>query len=158
MRPEKTPELIDVQKRSAVRRISSVIIGGVLALTLMCELYVLCGYFSFVSLFMLPHMGAHETWKVVAFDCHILAAVLYFAAIFGVTLCFLGIISHRAPVMWFLVTLSILGMITLPIALYNGLDAPNLVQSLYYLEGLSMLLFINTPAAFRYMKLRRLGR
>jgi Na+-driven multidrug efflux pump len=87
-------ELKDVHKHSAVRRISVLIIGGVLAITLICELYILCGYFSIMSIFMLTNIGAHETRRLVATGIHMLAAVLYFAAIFGVTLFFLG--SYRA--------------------------------------------------------------
>jgi hypothetical protein len=138
----------DVQKNSAVRRMSELLIANALVMTLMCELYTLCGYFSLMSVLMVFSPGSLETWRLVATGIHMLAAVLYFAAICGAALYFLRIVSCKSLVKWLLIILSIICISSLPIALYQGLDDSDMVRWLYYLEGLSVLLIVNTLAAF----------
>ena len=83
-----------------------------------------------MSVLMVLSPGSLETWRLVATGIHMLAAVLYFAAICGVALCFLGILSRKLLVKWLLITLSILGMSTLPVCLYEGVDDPSILGSI----------------------------
>jgi hypothetical protein len=76
-----------------------------------------------------------------------LAAALYFAAICGVVLRFVGIIACKLFVRWLLITISGLGVSSALIISYEGLASADMNRRVCYLGGLSVLLFINTLAA-----------
>jgi len=128
--------------------------GYVLVLMLLVEIAVLLLYFGMMSFLILIGPGSLEPVKLIALGIHIIVATLCFVLFLGVGFCFFGVILRRSLVKWLLITLSTLGVLLLPIAIYEGLDSLFLVQCLYYLAGWSLLLLINTLAAFYYMESR----
>jgi hypothetical protein len=138
----------EARKNSGPKRVSLLLLAIALAMTLMCELFMLCGYFSLMSMLMVFSPGSLETWRLVATAVHMLAAALYFAAICGVAFCFLGITARDSLVRWLLIALSIVGISSLPIAVCQEFDDPGTLERFYYLAGTSLLLLINTLAAF----------
>jgi hypothetical protein len=130
--------------------------GKVLALLLICELFPLCAYFIMMSFFMLTNMGFHETWRYIGLGSHMLAAVLYFFAILGLSMCLDGRRWLFTPVKWLLITLAVLGMSVSSIGLY---EAPvetgtSMIGLLWFFGGLSLLLLVNTVLAFQFMDTR----
>jgi len=123
-------------------------------LMLLFEITVPLAYFGMMSLVILIGPGNMEPPKLIALGIHIIVATLCFVSFWGVGFCFFGVILRRSLVKWLLVSLSILGVLLLPMAIYEELGSSYLVQLVYYLAGWSVLLFINTLAAFYYMESR----
>lgn len=148
----------EIRKGNGCRRLSVMLFGGVLLLILTIDLSILCAYFTVMSLFMLTNPGELEDWRINAMGCHILAALLYFASLAGVVLCFLGLIAKKTPIKCLLIVLSILGMAVLPASLYIGVPKGLLLSRLiYYFAELSSLLFAATLAAFHFLDLMQSG-
>ncbi len=141
------------RRRAFIRR-SVTLAGHALVLMLLFEIAVPMAYCGMMSLVILvgPGGGKPDWW--LAISIHIMGATLYFVAFWGVGFCFFGVILRRSFVKYLLITLSMLGVLLLPIAIYEGLDDSYLVPLLYYLAGWSVLLLINTLAAFYYMDSR----
>jgi len=128
--------------------------GYVLVLMLLCEIAVLFVYFGIMSFLILIGPGSLEPVKLIALGVHMIVATLCFVSFCEVGFCFFGVILRRSLVKWLIIALSILGVLLLPIAIYEGLDDVFMVQCLYYFAGWNVLLLINTLAAFYYMESR----
>jgi hypothetical protein len=124
----------------------------VLASMLICEIFLLCAYFTMMSFLMLLSPGSLETWRLVAMGSHMLAVVLYFAALLGMFMCLDGRPWLISPVRRLLITLAVLGMSVSSIALYERPDETSMIVTLWSFEGLSVLLLVNTVAAFQLME------
>jgi hypothetical protein len=135
-------------KRLAVR-----FIAGVLALILEIELTIVCAYFTLMSLLMITNLTDNEDWRITATASHMVAALLYFVSMFGVILCFFGLIANKTPIKCLLLALSIVGMAVLPVDVYLGFSDGQLHELIYYLAELSALMFVTTLAAFYFMEI-----
>jgi hypothetical protein len=124
-----------------------------LVMSLLMEVSVLCLYFGLMSLVILIGPGGLETNQLIALAIHVMPAALSLIAFFGVGYCYFGVITRTSPVKWLLFALATFGVLELPIASYTGADDSLLIQ-LRYLAGWSVLLFINTFAAFHCMDSR----
>lgn len=140
------------QKRTPGRRISVTLTGYILVLILLVEILVIFFYFGIMSLLILVGPGSLESAKLIALGIHLIVATLCCVSLFGVGLCFFGVILRKSLVKWLLITLSILGVLSLPIAIiHEGQVDLDMLQRLYYLAGWSMLLLITTLVAFKHM-------
>ncbi len=142
------------EKQTPTRHIAVKLTESLLVLMLLIEIAVPFAHFGLMSLVILVGPGNLEPEKLLAMGLHVLAAVLYFLSFWGVGFCFFGVILDRSPIKWFLITVSVLGVIVLPVAIYEGLDESYLLQLLYCVAGWSVLLCINTLAAFHFMDSR----
>ena len=139
--------------KGAVRSAWVSVLEATVVLFLITEVGVLCLYFGLMSLVILVGPGSVETNKLVALAIHVMVATLCLITLFGVGYCYFGVITHKSPVKWLSIALSILGVLVLPIASYASADDSLLIQ-LRYLAGWSVLMFINTFAAFYFMDSR----
>jgi hypothetical protein len=102
-----------------------------------------------MSLVILIGPGDGQLIKLQVMGVHILLASLYCVAFFGVGYWYFGVM-RKPPVKWLLIMLSILGVLALPVAVYEGLGDSYLVGLLSYLAGWSVLLLMTTLVAFSY--------
>ncbi len=118
------------------------------ALTLLCEISVPLTYFGLVSFVVLIGPQGPTDWTF--FSAYAIPAALYCLSLWGVGLYVCRVILCRSLVKWFLVAVSILGVLLLPIALWTGLDWKLVIPPSmpYYLAGWSVLLLATTRAAF----------
>jgi hypothetical protein len=129
------------------------VIEATLVMFLLMEVSGLCLYFGLMSLVILVGPGGLQTNQLIALDTHVMAAALNLIAFFGVGYCYFGIITRTSLVKWLLIALSILGALALPLASFVGPDGSLAIQ-MRFVGGWSVLLFINTLAAFCYMDSR----
>jgi hypothetical protein len=139
--------------KRAVRSAWVSVIEAALVMFLLVEVSVLCLYFGLMSLVILVGPGGLETNQLIALAIHVMVAALSLIAFFGVGYCYFGVITSTSPVKWLLFALATFGVLVLPIASFTGAD-DSLVIKMRYLAGWSVLLFINTFAAFYYMDSR----
>ena len=137
----------------AVRSAWVSVLEATLVMSLLTEVSVLCLYFGLMSLVILVGPGGLGTNHQIALAIHVVPAALSLMAFFGVGYCYFGVITRTSPVKWLLFALATFGVLALPIASYTGPD-DSLVIQMRYLAGWSVLLFINTFAAFYYMDSR----
>jgi hypothetical protein len=141
----------EYQRHRPRKRIGAILIGNMLVLTLLFEITALLVYFGLMSLLILIGPGNVEPVKLLALGIHMIAAISYFVSFWVVGFCFFGVISRRSLVKRLLLILSIVGMLCLPFAFYETRDTGSLGHVLYFIGGLSVLLLINTLAAFHFM-------
>jgi putative exporter of polyketide antibiotics len=143
-------------QKSAKRAVRSAwvsVMEATLVMSLLVEVSVLCLYFGLMSLVILIGPGGLETNQLIALAVHVIPAALSLIAFFGVRYCYFGVITRTSPVKWLLFAMATFGVLALPLASYTGPD-DSLVVRMRYLAGRSVLLFINTLAAFYYMDSR----
>jgi hypothetical protein len=128
-------EPTEPQISKLVRRIAMHLIGIISTLMLLIDLGVLCIYFGWMSMMMLLSLQFAEPVKFIGMIIHMLVAISCFVALVGVVLCFAGIVSRKWFFKYLLLTLSIVGVSSLPLAIYEGLDDAELVKLLAYLAG-----------------------
>jgi len=121
---------------------------------LLFEIGVLCIYFGGMSVLMLLGPVFKNPIFLIGWVIHVTVATLCFVSFVGVILCFAGIVLRKYFVKWLLITLSVLGIFSLPIAIHNGTDDVPILKWLCYLAGWSVVLLINTLIVFYYMDLR----
>jgi hypothetical protein len=131
------------------------ILGLVSIIMLLFEVGVLLLYFGSISLLgvvgpVLKVPSLLMTWV----GC-VIAAMLCFLAFTGTLFCVLGLVSHKSFFKWLLISLSLLGVIALPVVIYyrdRVDDFAALATMLYALTGWSVLLFVTTLIAFSYIE------
>jgi hypothetical protein len=139
--------------KRTVRRVWVSVMEATLVMSLLMEVSVFCLYFGLMSLVILVGPGGLGTNHQIALAIHVMVAALCLITLFGVGYCYFGVITRTSPVKWLSIALSILGVLVLPIAIYTGAHDSFLIK-LRYLAGWSVLLFINTFAAFYFMDSR----
>jgi hypothetical protein len=144
----------EFERQTSARRISVTLVGYVLVLMLLVEIAVPLTYFGVMPLVILIGPGNLEPPKLIAIGIHIIAATLYFLSFWGVGFCFFGVILRKSLVKWLLITLSIVGVLLLPIAICEEPDGSFLLHLAYHLAGWSVLILISTLSAFHYMESR----
>jgi hypothetical protein len=82
----------------------------------------------------------------------VIVATLYFVAFTGTLLCVLGLASRRSFFKWLLISLSLLGVLPLPIGIFYRVEAMGKLAMLCALGGWSMLIFVTTLIAFSYIE------
>ena len=128
-------------------------IEATLVTFLLAEVSVLCLYFGLMFLVILVGPGGMATNQLIVLAIHAMVAALCLITFFGVGYCYFGVITRTSPVKWLSISLSILGVLALPIASYTGPE-DSLVIQMRYLAWWSVLLFVNTLAAFSFMDSR----
>jgi hypothetical protein len=89
------------------------------------------------------------------FLAFLLVAVLCFLSVAGVILCVFGVVLRTSFFKWLLVSLSVLGLLPLPVTiLYGVADAETLVI-LSALAGWGAVLFVTTLVAFSYIDMAK---
>jgi hypothetical protein len=121
---------------------------------LLFEIAVVGAYFGGMSLFMLLGPVFKRTDFLIGWLIHVAAAILCFASMVGVGCCFAGTISRKSFFKRLLFTLSVLGELPLPVAIYFGIGDSWIMFMAYFLAVWGVLLMITTLIAFRHMELQ----
>jgi len=138
---------------SRLWRILAPIIGWCAAIALLCEIAIFCLYFAVASIFMLVSPGLLEPANMAVAAIHVLAAATSCVAFVVVVQCVEGSFRHKSLARRFVLALSGLGLLPLPVALGSGgLEHIAAVQLLACLAGMSLVLLATTLIAFSYME------
>jgi hypothetical protein len=128
------------------------IVGRASVILLLFELGVVGTYFGGMSLLMLLGPVFKRTDFLIAWLIHVAAAIMCYVSFSGVVFCDAGIISRPSFFKRLLFTLSVLGVLPLPLVIYNGIDDAWIMFMAYFLAGWGVLVFISTLIAFRSME------
>jgi hypothetical protein len=130
------------------------VIGIISCVMLLLELGVVGTYFGGMSVLMLLGPVFKRTDLLIAWLVHVAAAILCYVSFAGVVFCYTGTISPTSFVKWLLFTISVLGVLPLPLVIYNGVDDAWITFMAYFLAGWGVILLITTLIAFRHMESR----
>ena len=139
---------------SRLWRILAPIIGWCAAIALLCEIAIFCLYFGIASLFMLLSPGLLEPANMAIAAIHVLATVAWCVGFVVVVQCVEGSFRHKSLVKWFVLVLSVLGLLPLPVALSSGLRDRATIQLLACFAGMGLMSLITTLTAFSYIESR----
>jgi hypothetical protein len=146
--------MMEAPTQTAFARLVATVAFHAAVLTLLFEVAGLVAYFAAMSFIILVGPGNLEPPKLLALGIHMVASALYLISFFGVGFCFFHVKCARPIAKWLLITLSTLGILLLPLALYTGLESEHLMGLLYLLAAWSVATLINTIVVFRFMENR----
>lgn len=128
------------------------ILGLVSIIMLLFEVGVLLLYFGGISLLGVGGPVLKVPGLLIVWVGCVIVAMLCFLAFTGTLFCVLGLASRKSFFKWLLISLSLLGVIPLPVAIYHRVDDLWGLEMLYALTGWSVLLFVTTLIAFSYIE------
>jgi len=119
---------------------------------LLIEVGVLWRYSGAMCLLGLLSPVFKEPTLLITWVGLLIAAALSLLSFTGVVLCVFGIVSRKSFFKWLLISLSVLGVIPLPVAISYRVDVSGGLVILYAFACWGALLFTTTLIAFPYIK------